>query len=101
MKMYGPYSAQGNREQDNMKDVSEDIINNVKKPSHYWLLGDIEAIDVITRTLTKEQFYGYCLGNILKYKLRAGAKDDTTQDLLKSEEYKKIYDKFLSQCRED
>ena len=101
MKMYGPYSDQGNRDQDDIKDVSDIILNNVEKPSHYQLLDDIEAIDVIARTLTKKQFYGYCLGNIMKYKLRAGAKDDTTQDLLKSEEYKKIYAKFLSQCRED
>ena len=53
----------------------------VKSPSHYQLPGlDVEAIDVIQAVLTPEQFEGYCLGNMLKYLLRQGRKDEARQD---------------------
>ena len=53
----------------------------VKSPSHYQLPGlDVEAIDVIRAVLTPEQFEGYCLGNMLKYLLRQGRKDEARQD---------------------
>lgn len=35
-------------------------------PDHY-KKGDIETIDYIKAVLTKEQYEGYCLGNIIKY----------------------------------
>ncbi|QFP92929.1 hypothetical protein [Escherichia phage vB_EcoP_PR_Kaz2018] len=53
---------------------STESIEGVTKPSHYMLFDDIEAIEVIARSMTREQFKGYCLGNILKYRLRAGKK---------------------------
>ncbi len=65
--------------------TQSDLIN---KPKHYQLIGDLEAIDVIERVLTPEQFKGYLIGNFLKYRLRAGQKDDALQDLAKSEWYR-------------
>jgi len=62
-----------------------DLINN---PKHYQLIGGLEAIDVIERTLTPEQFKGYLIGNFLKYRCRMGKKDDALQDLAKSEWYR-------------
>ncbi len=52
-------------------------------PSHYQSKRtDLQAIDVI------EAFdLGYRLGNVLKYVLRAGKKDDRRQDLLKAAAY--------------
>ena len=64
---------------------AEDIVNT---PSHYQLFPDMEAIDVIRKSLTSEEFKGYLKGNILKYKLRAGEKDDTQQDLAKADKYR-------------
>ena len=54
-------------------------------PSHYKQFPK-EAIDIIRDTLTEEQFVGYCLGNELKYRLRAGYKnpDRTAEDLEKA-----------------
>lgn len=43
----------------------------VNQPQHYQFFPDLEAIEVIARSTTQEQFYGYCLGNRLKYRLRA------------------------------
>jgi hypothetical protein len=68
-----------------LREAQSDLIN---KPKHYQLIGDLEAIDVIERTLTSEQFKGYLIGNFLKYRLRAGNKDDALQDLAKSEWYR-------------
>lgn len=65
--------------------AQSDLINN---PKHYQLIGGLEAIDVIERTLTPEQFKGYLIGNFLKYRLRRGRKDDAAQDLAKSEWYR-------------
>lgn len=70
----------------------------VKRPKHYILL-DTEAITAIACTLTQEQFYGYCLGNAMKYRLRAGKKDDTLQDIGKAEEYELLYEQHKHLCR--
>lgn len=51
-----------------MMDRSEaDQIN----PDHYKQY-PIEVIEIIRRVLTEEQFTGYCVGNEIKYRLRAG-----------------------------
>lgn len=75
--------------------------NGVKSPSHYMLFDDIEAIEVIARSMTVEQFKGYCLGNILKYRLRAGKKSELAtleKDLAKADFYKELFDKHKSKC---
>lgn len=66
------------------------IIEMVERPKHYKFF-EMEAIDIIRASMTKEQFIGYCKGNALKYRLRAGKKDDTLQDIAKAEEYEKFY----------
>lgn len=67
--------------------------NEVKHPRHYLIL-DTEAIELIHKSLSKEEFRGYCLGNILKYRLRAGKKGDAVEDLAKALEYEKIWGKY-------
>lgn len=42
---------------------------------------------MIEAILTTEQFRGYLIGNALKYRLRAGGKGDTQQDIDKSKWY--------------
>lgn len=61
--------------------------DNIKSPKHY-KLGDlnIEAIDVI-RAVLGDTFPEYCRGNVLKYLIRAGKKDDMMQDLKKARVY--------------
>jgi hypothetical protein len=44
-------------------------MDNVNHPKHY-LVGGIEAIDIIASRLTKEEFIGYLKGSKLKYDLR-------------------------------
>lgn len=55
------------------------MLDPVNEPQHYMSEGGLEAIDVI------ESFeLNFNLGNVVKYLLRAGKKDDETQDLKKA-----------------
>jgi len=48
----------------------------MKQPSYYAnLVGTYTAIDVISGFLSREEYKGFCKGNILKYILRAGRKE--------------------------
>lgn len=67
----------------------------VNHPNHYMSdNSEIECIDAIQASLTKEQFIGFCKGNAMKYIWRAGKKkgsEDT--DMRKAEWYcKKAYE---------
>lgn len=71
----------------------------VHSPKHYQVFPDKEAIEIIASSMTTEQFYGYCLGNFLKYRLRIGAKDEVQQELGKSNRYKELYEKHKHLCK--
>jgi hypothetical protein len=51
--------------------------------------------------MTKTEFKGYCLGNILKYRLRAGKKGDARECLKKSEKYNELHEQYSSLCHPD
>ena len=72
-----------------------DVVNS---PKHYQFFPGLEAIEVIARSMTREQFYGYCLGNRLKYRLRAGNKDKLEQDIAKSDKYLELYEQHKGEC---
>ena len=59
--------------------------NNVNNPAHY-TAGSIECIDAIKASMTKEQFEGFCKGNVLKYVWRYENKNGL-EDLEKAEWY--------------
>ena len=59
---------------------------NVDHPKHYNSY-PIEVIDMIESVLSAEQFRGYCLGNIIKYRMRAGLKDNLIEDIAKADWY--------------
>ena len=77
-----------------------DTSNNdmVTQPKHYEFFDDIEAITIIARSMTEKQFAGYCMGNALKYRLRAGKKFNTEEDLKKAEYYKELFQKHRHEC---
>ncbi|WPJ56929.1 hypothetical protein RCIP0111_00038 [Klebsiella phage RCIP0111] len=74
------------------------VLAAVHSPKHYQFFPDLEAIEVIARSMTQEQFYGYCLGNRLKYRLRAGNKDKLEQDIAKSDKYLELYEQHRGKC---
>ena len=57
-------------------------IDNINNPNHYKLGCGIESIEIIKRVLGLRGFVAFCLGNILKYLIRAEKKN-------KLEDYKK------------
>lgn len=64
----------------------ENIPSNVD-PDHY-KVGGIETIDYMKAKMTKEQYEGYLLGNIIKYTSRYQYKNGK-EDLLKADKYLK------------
>ncbi|MGI9269570.1 MAG: DUF3310 domain-containing protein [Porticoccus sp.] len=66
--------------------MQEDEKDNIN-PDHY-KNGEIECIDAIEASMTKEAFRGYCKGNILKYVWRYENKN-LEEDLKKSQWYTK------------
>jgi hypothetical protein len=78
-----------------MLDAKAEIMEQIERandvvhfPNHYKIAEGIEVIDIIEKSLTPEQFEGYLLGNILKYRLRAGEKGDLKEDIGKSNRYR-------------
>lgn len=61
--------------------------DDVNNPKHYDLFPDQQVIDVIKSALTPEEFSGYCKGNALKYRLRAGDKGDALKCIAKANWY--------------
>src|SRR5699024_580981 len=59
--------------------------DNVTNPSHY-TNGNIETIDYLKDTLSKEQHEGFCRGNVLKYLSRYPHKNGV-EDLNKAKTY--------------
>lgn len=83
---------------DDIKHKVARALDAVNSPQHYQFFPDLEAIKVIARSLTQEQFYGYCCGNRLKYRLRAGNKDKLEQDIAKSDKYLELYEQYKGEC---
>lgn len=86
-------------------DGNEIVDINVERPKHYALFPAMdeghtrpEAISVIASSMTVEMFYGYCFGNSLKYRLRAGKKGDLVQDINKSGKYERLFEENKHLC---
>lgn len=50
---------------------------------HYELWEGCESIEVLEATLSIDELIGWCKGNILKYRLRIGHKDDPLKEIKK------------------
>lgn len=62
--------------------------DEINHPRHYELAPGLEAWDVIKATLTPAELRGYCVGQILKYRLRAGEKGDALKCIGKANWYR-------------
>ena len=60
-----------------MASKEQDSVNN---PAHYNKL-DVEAIDLIEMSMTRNEFLGYLKGNVLKYIIRYKHKGKAAEDL--------------------
>lgn len=75
------------------------INDQVKNPKHYQTIEGFESITVIASALTIEQWKGFCIGNILKYRIRAGKKGDLQQDIDKADFYEELYEQHKHLCK--
>lgn len=89
--------ATDNFQTDTKNQQSEPNSNAVINPKHYDVM-DEKVIEMIARCQTQEMFYGFCLGNVMKYRLRAGGKDDLVQEIQKADNYPNLYDKYKHLC---
>lgn len=96
----------GNGEYKTLRDLrasvgacSED--DGVRKPSHYQVFDGVESIEIIARSMTVSEFRGFCMGNVLKYRLRAGKKSELAtmeKDLNKAAFYQELFDLHKGKC---
>lgn len=66
-------------------DMQEEQDNNT--PDHYKGSENIDVIDFLYQQLPFEQFKGFMKGNMIKYPVRAGRKDDELADIKKARDY--------------
>lgn len=78
------------------KALDQDI---VYQPKHYQFFDGTETIQVIAKSMTVEQFRGYCMGNKLKYVMRASKKGNPLQDLRKADFYDTLFEDNKKLCR--
>lgn len=86
---------------DYVKDKPEVRDDGVRKPSHYQVFDGVESIEIIARSMTVSEFRGFCMGNVLKYRLRAGKKSELAtmeKDLNKAVFYQELFDLHKGKC---
>ncbi|OHP68023.1 hypothetical protein HMPREF2699_10500 [Staphylococcus sp. HMSC062C03] len=66
-------------------DLSGDVDHNT--PQHYKGSGDIDVIDFLYQQLSLDEFKGFMKGNMVKYPVRAGRKNDELADIKKARDY--------------
>lgn len=75
--------------------VNEDRVQKVEeyaKHDKHYLEAVVEPIKVMEKLFTKEELKGFIKGNILKYRLRMGHKDDIQKEMDKS----RVYEQWLA-----
>jgi len=70
-------------------------IMNIEENKHHLIWGDTQSIELIEDFLSKEEYKGFLKGNILKYQLRLGKKDDVSKELKKIQDYTNELNKLL------
>lgn len=75
--------------------VNEDRVQKVEeyaKHDKHYLEAVVEPIKVMEKLFTKEELKGFIKGNILKYRLRMGHKDDMQKEMDKI----RVYEQWLA-----
>ena len=70
---------------------------NIEENRHHLLWGDTQSIDVMKSALTRTEYIGFLKGQILKYQLRLGKKDDVAKELKKIQDYTNELNKMLDE----
>ena len=73
-------------------DVNADRVQEVEEDDKHYLESVVEPIKVMEKLFTKEELKGFIKGNILKYRLRMGHKDDIQKEMDKI----RVYEQWLA-----
>ena len=68
---------------------------NIENNKHHQLWEGTQSLDIMKKVLTDEEYKGFLKGNILKYQLRLGKKDDPAKEVQKINDYAKELNKLL------
>ena len=72
--------------------VKADKVQEVGKHDKHYLESVVEPIKVMEKLFTEEELKGFIKGNILKYRLRMGHKDDIQNEMDKI----RVYEQWLA-----
>ena len=72
--------------------VNADRVQEVEKHDKHYLESVVEPIKVMEKLFTKEELKGFIKGNILKYRLRMGHKDEIQKEMDKI----RVYEQWLA-----
>ena len=61
------------------------------KSSHYEIIDGIDSIDIMEKIMSTDELIGWAKGNVLKYQLRLGKKDNPEQEIAKIKRYQDYY----------
>ena len=62
--------------------------------NHYNMFDGLESIEILEAVMTTKELMAWCRGNIYKYRLRLGNKDDVSKEVKKIQTYEAYY-KYL------
>lgn len=67
------------------------VVDVVNHPKHYEVWDGLEAKEIVRMLLTEEEYNGWCKGNLIKYRMRAGLKNPQkiVEDIEKAEWFKR------------
>lgn len=68
---------------------------NIEENKHHLLWEGMQSIDVMKLILSKDEYIGFLKGQIIKYQLRLGKKDDPTKEIRKIKDYTDELNKVL------
>ena len=72
---------------DENEEAKKTLDDKVNHPSHYQGRKGIDVIEFLYQQLTFEEFKGFMKGNMIKYPVRAGRKDNELADIKKARDY--------------
>ena len=77
----------------------EETKMNIEENKHHLLWKGMQSLDVMKSALTRTEYIGFLKGQILKYQLRLGKKDDVAKELKKIQDYTNELNKMLDEER--
>lgn len=70
-----------------LQELRHDKNDGSSKCQSHYQVGSKQPIEVMQEVMSPEEFQGFCRGNIIKYAMRLGHKDDSIKEAGKIKQY--------------